>query len=318
MLPLVALLAVCYPFWHQMVHGNLNLVLLALLTGTWAADRRGRPWLAGGLLGAAVAVKLFPAFLVVYFLARRRWKVLAGAAGSLAALTLLTAVVLGPATYRAYLIDGLPEASRYCTTWNNLSLAGLWAKLFDTQRPTPLLHVRPLWESRSLALAAFAVCAVAVVAVVARLSARARSRRQADLAYGLAVVGMLLVTPLVWDYYLLLLALPLAVLWPRVAPSEWARWLYAAIVAILCLSPAAVMEHVLTLLGAEPTPTVGWEAGPVQALTALSVHTWALLALFGLGVALWRRGNVRGVLPSRSTANGATSGRHTVVQYCPQ
>src|SRR5262249_31666048 len=78
LLPLVALLAVCFPFWHHMVHGNVNLVLLLFLTLTWSAARSGRLWLAGAWLGAATAVKLFPGFLILYFLARRQWRVVAG------------------------------------------------------------------------------------------------------------------------------------------------------------------------------------------------------------------------------------------------
>ena len=32
-------------------------LLLLLITGAWAAERSGRPWLAGGLLGAATAIR---------------------------------------------------------------------------------------------------------------------------------------------------------------------------------------------------------------------------------------------------------------------
>jgi hypothetical protein len=35
-----ALLLLSFPFWHQMVHGQLNLLLLLLLTGVWVAERR--------------------------------------------------------------------------------------------------------------------------------------------------------------------------------------------------------------------------------------------------------------------------------------
>ena len=34
-----------------------------------------------------------------------------------------------------------------------------------------------------------------------------------DLSYSLTVVAMLLLTPICWDHYLLLLALPLAKIW---------------------------------------------------------------------------------------------------------
>jgi hypothetical protein len=322
-LPLLALLVVCHPFWHQMIHGNLNLLLLALLTGTWAAARAGRPGLAGAALGTAAALKLFPAFLAVYFLARREGKVLKVAAATLAALTLLTAAILGTEAYRTYLGEVLPHtAERYRAAWFNLSLAGFWAKLFDPQTGDRGMHLTPLLASRPLAHAAFAASAILVAAVVARVAARARSRSAADLAFGLALLGMLLVSPITWEHYLLLLPLPLAVLWQRLPPLEGVRWVYGAAVVLLWLPPVGVMEHTMTLLGEEPKAGVGWSAGPVQAVTALSVHTWALLALFALGAALGLRKSVAGTL--QALADGTPAVRQeesegcVPVLFCPE
>jgi hypothetical protein len=301
-LPLVALLAVCYPFWHQMVHGNLNLLLLALLTATWAATRAGRPGWAGAALGTAAALKLFPAFLAVYFLARREWKVLKVAAATFAALTLLTAAILGTEAYRTYLGEVLPgSGARYRAAWFNLSLAGFWAKLFDPQAGDRGMHVTPLLASRPLAHAAFAASAAVVVAVVAQSAARARSRPAADLAFGLALLGMLLVSPITWEHYLLLLPLLLAVLWQRLPPLEGVRWVYGAAVVLLWLPPIGVMEHAMTLLGEEPKVGAGWSAGPVQAVTAL-------------GAALGRREGVPGAL--QPLAGGTPALRHEEADGC--
>jgi hypothetical protein len=196
-----------------------------------SAARAGHPGWAGAALGAAAALKLFPAFLAVYFLARREWKVLKVAAATFLALALLTAAVLGTEVYRTYLGEVLPRtAERYRSAWFNLSLAGFWARLFDPQAGDRGMHVTPLLLSRPLAHAAFAASAVAVAAVVAFCAARARSRSAADLAFGVALVGMLLVSPITWEHYLLLLPLPLAVLWKRLPPSEGVRCVYGAAV----------------------------------------------------------------------------------------
>ncbi len=292
-LPLVALLSVCYPFWHQMIHGNLNLVLLALLTGCWAAARSGRPGCAGVLLGAAAAVKLFPAFLAFYFLARRQGKVLGAAAAAFAVLTLVSICLLGGEAYRTYLTEVLPQAAqRYRLAWLNLSLAAFWAKLFDPPGIRFGIHITPLLASRFLAHAAFVASALAITAAVAFCAARARSRRDGDLAFGLALVGMLLVSPITWEHSLLLLPLPLAVLWKRLPPSLPALGVYGVAVILLWLPPVAVVEYAMTLLGSVPKRGAGWSAGPVEALTALSVQTWALLALFTLSLALRRRAGV--------------------------
>jgi uncharacterized membrane protein len=312
-LPLVALLMVCYPFWHQMIHGNLNLVLLALLTATWSAARAGQRRWAGAFLGTAAAVKLFPAFLAVFFLARRDWKTLKAAAATFVALSLFTAAVLGTGTYRTYLGEVLPHtAERFGTAWFNLSLASFWAKLFDPHRSDPAMHIAPLLASRPLARAAFLTSAVAVAAVVGWVAARARSRPDTDLAFGLSLVGMLLVSPITWEHYLLLLPLPLAVLWTRLPPLEPARWIFGAAVVLLWLPPVAVMEHGMTLLGAEPKVKTGWSVGPVEALTALSAHTWALLVLFALGAAL-AAGAAPTEVPRKSEARKSSS-----LRWCPE
>lgn len=82
LLPAITFLLLCHPFWHQMVHGQLNLLLLLLLTGVWVADRNSHPRWAGTLLGLATAIKFFPGFLFVYFVLRRDWPAVRGVARS--------------------------------------------------------------------------------------------------------------------------------------------------------------------------------------------------------------------------------------------
>src|SRR5262249_12063331 len=125
LLPAVALLMLCYPFWHQMVHGQLNLVLLLLLTGVWLADRQGRPRWSGALLGVATAIKLYPGFVFLYFFLRRDWSAIRAGMLALAAVTGLTAVVLGPEAYRSYFVDVLPRTALRRADWHNLSLSGV-------------------------------------------------------------------------------------------------------------------------------------------------------------------------------------------------
>src|SRR4051794_4186652 len=49
-LPVAALLMSCRPLVQQLIHGQWNLVLLALVVGAWAADRSDRPRLAGAMV----------------------------------------------------------------------------------------------------------------------------------------------------------------------------------------------------------------------------------------------------------------------------
>ena len=146
--------------------GQFNLVLLVLLTGSWTADRSGRPLLAGALVGVATAIKLFPGFLLLYFVVRRDWKAIAAMAASLLILTGLTATVLGTAAYRDYVTEVLPRTrSMYESSWMNASFAGFWSRLFNPGmgRGSTL----PLWDNSFVAQSAILLCRLAVVVLLA-------------------------------------------------------------------------------------------------------------------------------------------------------
>lgn len=280
--PAVVLVMFSDPFLEQIHLGQLNMVLLLLVTGAWAAERSGRPWSAGVLLGAAAAVKIFPGFLLVYFAIRGRWRVVVGGAISAVALTALTAAVLGPGTYVAYVRDVLPQVHWFRVGWNNTSLAGFWSRLFDPapERLRNASRTVPLWYSPALAHAATAASDLAVVAVVAWAARRVRTRSGEDLAFGLVMTAMLLVSPITWEHYFLLLLPPLAVRLADPPPSAPERAVLAAALACLWVSPALVWS--VAGLG-------GRVARPVDSLTVLAVHTYALLGLLLLGVVGLRR-----------------------------
>lgn len=280
----MTLLLICDPFWQQMLQGQLNLFLLLAITAAWAAARSGRPGLAGCLLGAATAIKLFPAFLFLYFALRRQWRAVAGGAITFVGLTLVTAAILGPDVYQAYYRDGLPQGALYRGAWHNMSLPALWAKLFDPGKRLPVVLIQPLTESPTLAVAGAAASVVVVVVLLAWLITRARSRADCDLAFGLSVVGVLVVSPVTWEHYCMLLPLPLLLLWQRVADFEPARLLFVAALFALWPSRYQVVSHIMILMGAENRPGDGWIATPWETLTALSVSCYALLGLFMLGV----------------------------------
>ncbi len=87
--------------------GQVNLFLLALIAGMIAATVRQRPWRAGIYLGTAIAIKLIPAFLVIYPLWRRDLRCLAATVlGMLVTGLAIPMAVLGPrmtvASYEAF------------------------------------------------------------------------------------------------------------------------------------------------------------------------------------------------------------------------
>jgi hypothetical protein len=80
------------------MRGQVNLLLLALVSGAAASLVRGRSFRAGVWLAGAVCLKIIPAFLVVLPLWRRDFRLLGGLAVGLAVgLALVPLAVLGPA-----------------------------------------------------------------------------------------------------------------------------------------------------------------------------------------------------------------------------
>jgi hypothetical protein len=281
-LPAITLLLLCYPFWHQMVHGQLNLLLLLLLSGAWTADRNGHPHWAGTLVALATAIKLFPGFIFVYFLLRREWAAVRTGLLALAGITALTALVLGPDAYRGYFLEVLPRTAQWRSEWSNLSLSGVWCKLFESSNFGGPMEIQPSLQSPLLALLGMSITLLAVTAILALRARQLRLAEDRDLLYALTMIGMLLVSPITWDHYLLLLILPTAVLWQRLPRGGIGREVVVLLLAVLCVQALMVVEHGLILLdAAHPANNYNrWIVTPLETVTALSVPCYALVGLF--------------------------------------
>ena len=83
---------------------------------------------------------------------------------------------------------------------------------------------------------------------------------------------MVLISPVAWQHYFLLLLQPLAVAW-RGATSKTSRTCFVLALTALWLSPFVIWWGFGLL---------GHTAGPIHALTLLAYPTYALVALFVL------------------------------------
>lgn len=275
-LPTVALSLACYPLYYQLSQGNLNGLLLGILMFAWVALRRGWNDGAGFAIGIAAAVKLFPAFLFVYLIASRRWRAAGIGIAAFIGLNAIALALFGIGAFQAYFTEVIPSTTHYLSCRQNASLVGFWLRLFD---PDPIEHIVPLaslpWLATALSLAT-RLAVVGIVAVVARRSA------DTDRAFALAVVGMLLVAPVSWSHYFLLLALPLGLVWFRLHSWFARRFLWLAF-AIIWLPtyylPVAFGggDHTASsyLLGRS-------DLSPAHNLALASLPNYALLVLFAL------------------------------------
>ena len=100
-----------------------------------------------------------------------------------------------------------------------------------------------------------------------------------DLAFGLTVTAMLLISPITWSQNLVLLVLPITLLLAspvRPDPLHWAA--FGLVVATLFIPPHKVWGVLIERGFPDGT------ARPWHVLTALAFQCYAVLALFGLQV----------------------------------
>jgi hypothetical protein len=208
----------------NLAQGQNGFLTTALLGGgLLLLDRR--PWLAGALLGLLAIKPHFGLLLPLLLAAGGRWRSFAGAAVSAVLLCLLATAMFGPDAWRAF-FAALPSVSKSFAA-GRVPLA---------KAPTLFATVRLLGGPAPVALAADLLFAAPFV--VATLIAWRRPG-PLKLKAGLAVLATLLTSPYLFDYDLMLLAIPLGALLSQPRPWRWPAG-GRSVAALLFLTPILV------------------------------------------------------------------------------
>jgi hypothetical protein len=178
--------------------GNITILLGLLMAVAWRY--RDRNWISGIAIGLAIALKLFLWPLLIWLLAIRRYRGAAVAAG------------LG-------VLGGFAAVLPFTTLRDYVQLENNLGDVFgrDSYNLTGLLAQGHL-GSKVFALALSYVIGLGILAL---------SYKRRSLA--LAVVASLVLSPIVWTHYFVLLVVPLAIRWPRLAPA----W-FVPLVMVVC------------------------------------------------------------------------------------
>ncbi len=284
---LAGLLLLWPPVSQDLYFGQLNIPMCICLIGSWLAFRSGRMRLAGFLVGLATSIKLLPGVLILYFVVTHRWRAAAWAAGSAAMLTLSACAILGPDTTRAYVERGIVEGAYWRAALTNYSLAGAVSHLFigtldlDGRlfvfRETPIFS--PLVDAPWLATPAWILLSAWVVLRTIRIVVRAN-----DLDCEISLFGctMILVSPVAWQHYLVLLIPSIYVVGSRLRDRAWPRHETNRFLGALVLlsMPSLVVGIVGLLLGALLS-TQGTYPLPWVASIPLLLLPTGILLLYG-------------------------------------
>lgn len=91
------------PIAHTMMRGQVNIIVLAILSAAVAGWLRGQTFRAGIWLAFAICIKVFPVYLLVYPLWKRDGRSLGGCAvGLLAGLIVIPCLYCGPAKTQSH------------------------------------------------------------------------------------------------------------------------------------------------------------------------------------------------------------------------
>jgi hypothetical protein len=216
---LAALALVTLPAVRQSFEeGQLNVVVAAGMVGCWAARRKGHSGLAGVLLGCAFALKPIPGLFFLYYAWRRDWRLLAFGAGTVAVLSLVGIMLAGFSGTWLWATVNYPS---HANVWpgypDNASVRGFFTRIFGPsdwrpRPPFPLPFVSMLlWmvSGGLLTVAALVAAGVTLWKLIPRLE---RDEPRGDLEVAALTILGLLVTPIVWPHYYVVLAMPVAII----------------------------------------------------------------------------------------------------------
>ena len=205
------------PMIHSFREGNITHFVLLLLVLALLLWRAGSEYAAGLVLGLCAALKLPLLLYGVYFVLRRRWRIVAGGATMIGFIVALSLAVFGLALnigWHDYCVA--PFVGRIMPGFNVQSIDAFLFRLLDGQAH---LHAWYLIEPtrahkfmRTLVVAAIFAGAFLLMRRAKRLEpmpAVTGTLSTRDLLEFVLVVNLALVTsPVSWSHYYLLLLLP--------------------------------------------------------------------------------------------------------------
>ncbi len=191
------------------MHGH-NGFLTALLLGGGLLLLDNRPFVAGLLLGCLVYKPQFALLLPLLLLAARAWPAILGAAISSLALIGITLAIWGWPVWQAFL-DSLPLTQDVVIEQGRTG----WEKIMS-----PFAAVRAWGMAIGPAYAVQFIATVAAIAATLWLAVRSRP----DLRNAAATAAVIIATPYVLDYDLVVLLVGILFLWRDANAHGWLPW----------------------------------------------------------------------------------------------
>jgi hypothetical protein len=196
----------------------------------------------------------------------------------------MAAELFGYESFETYTRFITPAAADFRFEGMNASIVGFWFRLFVKPISGPAEENVPIANTPIVAYAGTLFSIVFIVGFY--LYARFRTQGNTvsdreDLLFGAGTVAMLLVSPITWDHYLLILVLPLGIVW-RELTLRRIRRCGLAVIFLGLMFPTSLVDwfwyaQVRSRNAIEPT---AWVLRPFESVFIFSVPTYAMVGLF--------------------------------------
>jgi hypothetical protein len=273
------------PLFYSLREANATTFVLPLLAAALAALLAGQAFRSGALLAVAGLIKPPLMLLPAYYFFRRRWGVVAGCAAVVVPTVLLSLLLFGTDVHRIWYERCLaPYARGPVAAYNSQSVTSFLARFWapgdygENWKPVEVgIGFAVLNRGLTLALG------VGVLLICLRRSSGRAAAERLDfcLVLGLA----LLLSPISWTHYLLLLLLPGALFLGRQLGAEPARGQIVGMGLAFLLMSVPVRAWALR----------HW----YECLLVAHPFAGILLLMAVLAVARWRLGTMAGQAPLR-------------------
>jgi alpha-1,2-mannosyltransferase len=244
----LALTVVSWPFLSGAYLGAIGPFLVLGVGAAWRW--RSRVFPPALAVAAIVATKIFPWPLGVWLLITRRYKALA--------MTVVIGIVL---TFGAWAVIGFHGLAQYPQMLSDMTF-------LQQNRAVSIVGVLLIaGVPSSVATAAAIAVAAGILFAAWRLAGGPDGDRR---AFGLAILAALSATPIVWDHYMVLLFVPIALASPRLSPA----WFIPLCTPLTTVAAAAMIPQGSTRIPFSPDTlrqAIPWLL--LQALTAFVVCT---------------------------------------------
>lgn len=206
---LVPLLIILRYLLDNLANVQINMYILFLAILTIYFFIKEKPLLAGIILAFSISIKVYPIFLLIYFVFKREW-----------AISLWTMVFLAMFNGSTVLVFGWEESLGFHETWKeiasnspaanhkNQSLTGLLFRLLSNQDPGFELQINLLDLSDStIRKLSYLVAGLAAIvpAYLVRKKLTNRTSLGAWLEYAMVLSALTVLSPLSWKAYFVFL-----------------------------------------------------------------------------------------------------------------